>query len=197
MKNKGNETTSKAPTITRRFNGRLSHFRPFVNRVVDWYESAYIQDLFKKCDDLPVYMHPCVQSKNRYAMGAELGQIGAEITVSARFWQNVLLPVLHSCRTMRFSNTAKNVLPLDPKDLDCTIGDSFIVPMQQRIPSLQPDVVFKFTIGEKQEVRLVGELKSCATVLLGEMVALARKNEGRRLFGVLGTSRFPFRDLSN
>jgi hypothetical protein len=168
-----------------------SNWPAFVNTVSEWYQRPDTQKLFDACKDIPVHVdHYFVHLQNPLAMGAEFGQVGAEITLSARFWENVLMPVLHSSLTMK-SLGAYTTAPVDPSTLQWTFGDSFIIPKPDRIDGHQPDVVLKTNFDGRPEVRMIGELKSCATVPLQDMVKLAKANDGTKLFAILGTPHFP------
>jgi hypothetical protein len=196
MKNYGTETTSYPATPKVYFVGNISQQRNFLHLVRDWYLKDGTQNMFEDCKHLPVDTNRrAILEKNPMAMGRELMQAGAEITLSARFSQNALLPVLHCSHTMRPSpetiatvEVREDVL-MDISTFDWTFGDSFIIRKQDRFPKFQPDIVLKTNSDEEQEVRMVGELKTCATVSLHKMVSLAIHNMTQSLFGILGKSQ--------
>jgi hypothetical protein len=184
------ETTSKAGTIKHFFEGELAEWRDFESTVGDWYLDSKTQAQFESCKDKSVERHPDIRKMNAYAKGTELGQAGAEITLSARFYENVALDVLHASLTMACP-PLQDPEALEPSTLQWTFGDSFILPESQRTAEYQPDLVLKYkTAGGGSEVRMVGELKSCATVKLWNMVNLARGKKTTKLFAILGLLHF-------
>jgi hypothetical protein len=102
-------------------------------------------------------------------------QVGAEITLSGRFSERVLVPVSSVVSTMTDvtmmrGRPANSILPTT-----ATSGDSWIVPEHLRPDrnssnKKQPDIVLKLQVGRENLARLSGELKFCATVNLKEMV---------------------------
>jgi hypothetical protein len=102
-------------------------------------------------------------------------QVGAEITLSGRFFERVLVPVSAAVRTMTDvtlmrGRPADKILPIA-----ATSGDSWIVEEHRRPDRYspnkkQPDIVLKLQVNRENLVRLTGELKSCTTVDLKGMV---------------------------
>lgn len=198
MKNRLNETTTHPGNFKVFFKGDISEKRTFIHDVIVWYQAQDTQKMFKDCEHKPMDTdRDAILAENSWAIpGRERMQAGAEITLSARFSQNVLLPVLHCGQTMMPSlGTRTEIIfasqgtHLEMDDnFKWTFGDSFIIQKDDRVEGFQPDIVMKADFQDKgQEIRMVGELKSCATVPLNDMYKLARINKPRKLFGILGT----------
>jgi hypothetical protein len=107
---------------------------------------------------MPFAPHPDLEKQNRFAVTTELSQVGAEISLSHRFFQNALLPAIHvSLSNLEELNTYQGGPGL--RGNFKTVGGAWIVNKTQRVAGQQPDVVLKHYMAlNKSEVRLVGEL---------------------------------------
>lgn len=172
------ETTTRAGTPKLSYIGPLAKWDTLHQSVWDFVHDRNTLNTaryFDRCKHLPVSPDPKVQTTNPHATTREHVQVGAEITLSGRFFERVLVPVSAVVSTltdvtMMRGRPADRILPTT-----ATSGDSWIVaeplrPDRDSSNKKQPDVVLKFQVGRDNLVRLTGELKFCTTVRLKEMV---------------------------
>jgi hypothetical protein len=169
------ETTTRAGTPKLSYIGPLAKWDTFHESVWDFIHDRNTARYFDRCKHLPIYPDPSVQRTNPHATMREHVQVGAEITLSGRFSERVLVPVSSVVSTMTDvtmmrGRPANSILPTT-----ATSGDSWIVPEHLRPDrnssnKKQPDIVLKLQVGRENLARLSGELKFCATVNLKEMV---------------------------
>lgn len=118
-------------------------------------------------------------------MTTERIQCGGEITLSGRFFQNALAPVISCVETMSSPDHGPDDEP-DYLPSKLTFGDAWIRGIADSVVGQQPDVITKLHINGEDEVRLVGELKFCGTVKLGRMRAAQMERMETKFKAILG-----------
>jgi hypothetical protein len=185
---KGVQTTENAPTITRWYGGRLAKWDTFDTDILDFKRQERTTTELERCKEIPISMDPAVETHNRDAMTVESTQCGGELSISGRFFQNALKPVIHSVHTLSSDEHTPRTDPhWLPKKL--TFGYSWITDRDERKSKLQPDVVMKLHVEDQAKVRLVGELKFHVTVDLEQMRDMAVNGNEADLNRILGRYR--------
>lgn len=181
------ETTSLPSGYARYFHGGLAEWGDhFQNAVIAFYKDPAIKKAFDRCSKVPICMDRTIETLNKNAMTTEHILAGAEITLSGRFFQNALAPVIAITKTLADEEYGHlsdvGDFPKDP-----TFGDSWIIDIVDRASNQEPDVVLKLRCRKEDAIRLVGELKFNKTVSVKAAIEEYEKN--RKLSGLLG--RFP------
>lgn len=181
----GVETTSSAGVPSLSYCGPLAKWNVFEKDVHTFINDPVTQEHLRRCQDLPVYPNPRVEHRNSHVSTREQIQVGAEITLSGRFFERAIVPVVASVETLTDSTLAtpperpaKMILPTKAR-----FGDSWVVPKDNRPDTgsenkIQPDIVAKLCVNDDDQVRLVGELKFCTTVDLEDMYLAAFPDNG-------------------
>jgi hypothetical protein len=180
------ETISKPPAVRLHYSGNLARWKVFGKDAIKFYQDKRTKTELERCRHAPIYMDPKVRSLNTHVMVDERLQAGAEITLSARYFWNLLAVVLHIVETLanqdeHGQSEHSNFLP--PR---LTFGDSWIIEKQFRVGGQQPDVVLKLPTGDKDQIRMVGELKFCVDIGFESMIEDAETGDGKKFRGILG-----------
>lgn len=179
------ETISKPPPIVRHFKGDLAVWDDFHSNAIKFLQDDRVRKEFERCAHAPIYMDPKIEKLNSKAMAFERLRSGAEITLSGRFFWNLLAVVLHVVETLTSPEHGQRQNPgLLP--LQLTFGDSWIIDKPYRVNRQQPDVVLELLTGTGHRLRLVGELKFCVAVSFKDMVKDAESGKAQRFKGILG-----------
>lgn len=181
---RGIQTTTTAGNIKVSYTGNIAHWDTFEQEVWDFMTRLRAYQHLARCSHLPVCPSDTILLVNRKAMVKELIQAGAEITLSARFLERAIAPVVSSVETLTDSphgQSARSMLPDDVR-----FGDSWIVDTSIRPKNTQPDIVGK--LHGTHDARVIGELKFVVTVDLKRMVsaALGTAGDHRKLCNILG-----------
>jgi hypothetical protein len=179
----GVQTVSKAPTIHKWFEGDLAIWDNFSRGVLDLYKDPRTVEDMKRCAHDAITINPAIQKVHKHVMTYESILTDCETTLSGRFFQNALYPVINAVQAIASArgNSSENEHWL-PAGLE--YGGSWIINKPERVQDLSPDVVMKLQIKGFDRVRMVGELKFHTTVDLRMMVEEARKNKRK-------TGKFP------
>jgi hypothetical protein len=178
-------TTKNAPGITSYFDGQLAEWNTFEDEVLAFWSDERTKRKLQRCVDIPVGPDPEIEKLNPNAMTTERIQCGGEITLSGRFFQNALAPVISCVETMSSPDHGPDDEP-DYLPSKLTFGDSWIRGTANDVAGQQPDVIAKLRINDQDKVRLVGELKFSGTVELGEMRTGLVKYGKNKLCAILG-----------
>ncbi|KAH7086528.1 hypothetical protein FB567DRAFT_406254, partial [Paraphoma chrysanthemicola] len=181
----GFETTSNAGTNRKWFHGELARWDTFAQDVLAFYRDKRMVEELSRCKDLPIGPDSAIRQLNKYAATEEVIMNGGETTLSGRFFQNALVPVISSVHTMASKEYGSiSNPPWLPSSL--TFGDSWIIDKRDRAGGLQPDIVLKLRTDDEHKVRMVGELKFCVTVDLEDMAKYAINGDGSQFDAILG-----------
>jgi hypothetical protein len=181
------ETISKAPTIVHHYAGELASWDVFQRDVLAFYADQRTSDDLERCAHAPIYMDPAIESLNSKAMTIERLQTGAEISLSGRFFWNILAAVVHIVETLTNPQHGDSPHPnYWPSQL--TFGDSWIIEKPFRVEGQQPDVVLKLLSAPASghKIRLVGELKFCVAEDFNTMIKEAEQGFRARFCAILG-----------
>ncbi|KAF2853489.1 hypothetical protein T440DRAFT_376213, partial [Plenodomus tracheiphilus IPT5] len=165
------ETVGRAPPIKRRFHGNLGHWDHFEKLASEFFVKAETTSALKRCNRVPISVAPNIKELNSNThMVREKVQVGAEITLSGRFFANALATVIDIVETLASDDHGDGCA--DPEFLPrrFSFGDSWIIDQKHRVQGHEPDVILKLPSASGHRVRLVGELKFCVTVNLSDMV---------------------------
>ncbi|KAJ4321112.1 hypothetical protein N0V94_003059 [Neodidymelliopsis sp. IMI 364377] len=157
----------------------------FEDEVLTFWDDERTKRKLQRCDDIPVGPDPEINLVNPNAMTTERIQCGGEITLSGRFFQNALAPVISCVETMSSPDHGPDDEP-DYLPSKLTFGDAWIRGIADSVVGQQPDVITKLHINGEDEVRLVGELKFCGTVKLGRMGAAQMERMETKFKAILG-----------
>ncbi|KNG51883.1 hypothetical protein TW65_00898 [Stemphylium lycopersici] len=178
------ETIAQQPSITRHYTGELAHWNTFKDEAIKFYEDDITRKELARCAHAPINIDPAVEILNSKVMTHERLQCGAEISLSGRYFWNLLAVVLHIVETLASEEHGTSENPdFLPKAL--TFGDSWILEKHHRVEGQQPDVLLKLPIEGKGQIRLVGELKFCVNVDFQTMLHNGR-GRGNKFRGILG-----------
>jgi len=181
------QTVSNPGSINKYFNGNLAFWDTFPKDVLNFFQDPRIVNDMERCQYLPISPDPETEKLNKHFTTKENITCGGEITLSGRFYQNALKQVTAVVQTLSDPDYGESDHgPWLPFDL--TFGDSWTINKPQRVSGREPDVVLKLQIDGEQKLRLVGELKFCATVDLKEMVQEALEDTESSFVGILGKS---------
>lgn len=149
-----------------------------------------MQEALKRTSGHVITIDPGISRSGKYEhfMTDEVLQVGAKISLSGPFFNNVLAPVTILCQVLNNPHYGKIKgspnLPKNP-----VFGDSWT--HRVRYADAQPDIMMK--ISSQDAVRLVGELKTPVSVTLGKVARNAAEkfapNSKTILCGVLGISQ--------
>ncbi|KAH9863894.1 hypothetical protein J1614_009826 [Plenodomus biglobosus] len=147
------ETVSKAPAITRHFQGPLAHWDNFQEEAMNFFKDDKTQSAFKSCSRAPIYMSSTVEALNSKAMTHERLQVGAEISLSGRFSWNALAVVTHVVETLISSEHSQDA-QIDFLPREIVFGDSWTIRKEFRVEGHEPDVILKLPLATGHQVRL-------------------------------------------
>jgi len=183
------ETIGGPPPTKQHYKGGLGHWKEFRDLAIRFMEDERLIAELKRCSHAPIAMDPVIKELNSSAIAGERIQVGAEITMSGRFGQNVL--VVSDAIVATLSNP-QHGQPIYPDFLPdkVTYGDSWVLKTPLRIPGKQPDVLMKLPSDNGTGLRLVGELKFPVGSSLQEMINRARANETDAFRNLLGAYAF-------
>ena len=185
-----NGTATTAPNQS--YHGPIARWDTLNASVRKFLQDQDILKHFDRCKQLPVYPDPKVEKINPHASTREHVQVGTVASLSMRFYERALLPVITSVKTLTSSefgatDTAK-FLPDQP---------AFEIAKEDQRSGNDPagmkppDVIAKLQVNGEDQVRLVGQFQLCTTVDLKKIVddATDPKNPQPKAFSnILGKS---------
>ena len=185
-----NGTAITAPNLS--YHGPIARWDTLNSSVRKFLQNQDILQHFDRCKQLPVYPDPKVEEINPHASTKEHVEVGTVASLSMRFYERALSPIITSVKTLTSSEfgatDTANFLPDQPafgiaKEDQCSEND----PAGMKLP----DVIAKLQVNGEDQVRLVGQLQLCTTVDLKKIVddATDPKNPQPKAFSnTLGTS---------
>lgn len=193
------ETIAKPPKITRYYNGPIAIWDNCKVDAMDFFKSEVVGAELTRCAEVPIHMSPEIAKLNCKAMTVERTQVGAEVSISGRLFSNLFAVVTNTIETLTAPQHGISENPeLLPKQI--VFGDSWTVPKPNRVNSLYPDVVMKASLGGRDVVVAVGELKFYLSITGGfkEMIRQIKgeaKMDLDRFSAILGKSLLCCRKL--
>jgi hypothetical protein len=178
--------TAASEKLSREIWEKWSSFHQDVSR---FYNGRKLQFAFRRCDGVPVDLDPSIGAQYSHFATLENIQVGSEISMSGRFFSNVVsrvISVIQALWSEEYGTLEELAdMPQLPRDFRSSCAKT--VPQSQRAPHNEPDVVFKIPgTGDSQRVRAIGELKFYGTYSIQShwhSFSSTKKDSVRHLFG--------------
>lgn len=190
-----NGTAITAPNLS--YHGPIARWDTFNASVRKFLQDQDILQHFDRCKQLPVYPDPKVEELNPHASTKEHVEVGTVASLSMRFYERALAPVITSIKTLTRSEfgatDTEKFLPDQP-----AFGIAKEDQRSENVPAGMklPVVIAKLQVNGEDQVRLVGQFQLYTTVDLKKIVedAADPNNPQPKAFSnILGKSHKTFR----
>jgi hypothetical protein len=183
-----NKTAITAPDLS--YHGPIARWDTLHASVRKFLQDQDILKHLNRCGDLPVYPDPKIEEISPHASTKEHVQVGTVVSLSMRFYERALVPVIASVKTLKHSESGAadtaDFLPDQP-----AFGISKEDQRSENDPAGKSDVIAKLQVNGEDQIRLVGQFQLCTTVDLKKIVDDAtdpRNPQPKALSNILGKS---------